>query len=40
MTAAAAPIDPLLLATARIGTFVGKIGLTNATGFFFRRGGR
>ena len=37
MTATAAPIDPLLLATARIGTFVGKNGLTNAPGFFFRR---
>lgn len=31
------PIDPLLLATVRIGTFAGKKGLTNASGFFFRR---
>lgn len=35
-----ATIDPLLLATARISTFAGKEGLTNATGFFFRRGER
>lgn len=34
---AAAPLDPLLLATARITTFAGSTGLTNATGFFFRR---
>lgn len=34
------PIDPLLLATVRIGTFTGKKGLTNASGFFFRRGER
>lgn len=38
MTAAPAAIDPLLLATARLATFVGAKGLTNATGFFFRRG--
>lgn len=30
-------IDPLLLATVRIGTFDGKRGLTSASGFFFRR---
>lgn len=32
-----ATIDPLLLATVRIGTFLGKKGLTSASGFFFRR---
>jgi hypothetical protein len=31
-------IDPLLLTTARIATFNGTLGLTNATGFFFERG--
>ncbi|MBW8847194.1 MAG: trypsin-like peptidase domain-containing protein [Burkholderiales bacterium] len=30
-------IDPLLLATVRIGTFNGTKGLTSASGFFFRR---
>jgi len=30
-------IDPLLLATARLSTFAGGSGLTNASGFFFRR---
>jgi hypothetical protein len=38
--AAPAPLDPLLLATARLSTFAGTTGLTHATGFFFRRGGR
>ncbi|RTL42197.1 MAG: serine protease [Burkholderiales bacterium] len=33
-------MDPLLLATARLSTFAGPTGLTNATGFFFRRGER
>ena len=40
MPAAPAPLDPLLLATARLSTFAGTTGLTHATGFFFRRGGR
>lgn len=31
-------IDPLLFATARLSTFSGTRGLTNASGFFFRRG--
>ncbi len=31
-------IDPLLLTTARVSTFQGMAGLTNATGFFFERG--
>lgn len=30
-------VDPLLLATARLSTFAGDCGLTNASGFFFRR---
>lgn len=30
-------IDPLLLATARLSTFLGAQYLTNASGFFFRR---
>jgi hypothetical protein len=30
-------IDPLLFATARVSTFIGTHGLTNASGFFFRR---
>lgn len=30
-------IDPLLFATARLSTFFGTQGLTNASGFFFRR---
>lgn len=30
-------MDPLLLATVRVSTFTGKLGLTNASGFFFRR---
>jgi hypothetical protein len=33
-------IDPLLFATARLSTFVGTQGLTNASGFFFRRDGK
>jgi S1-C subfamily serine protease len=33
-------IDPLLLTTARIATFDGQAGLTNATGFFFARDSR
>jgi hypothetical protein len=33
-------VDPLLLATVRLGTFAGKRGLTSASGFFFRRGER
>jgi len=37
--AALAPltVDPLLLATARVSTFDGPKGLTNASGFFFQR---
>jgi hypothetical protein len=34
------PIDPLLLAATRIGTFAGLQPLTNASGFFFEREGR
>ena len=30
-------IDPLLLSCTRIGTFVGNLGLTSATGFFLAR---
>ena len=30
-------VDPLLLATARVSTFEGQKGLTNASGFFFQR---
>jgi S1-C subfamily serine protease len=30
-------IDPLLFATVRVSTFLGTQGLTNASGFFFRR---
>jgi len=30
-------LDPLMLATVRVSTFNGARGLTNATGFFFRR---
>jgi S1-C subfamily serine protease len=30
-------IEPLLLTTARVSTFVGKSGLTEASGFFFAR---
>lgn len=33
-------IDPLLFATARVSTFLGTQGLTNASGFFFRRDGK
>jgi hypothetical protein len=33
-------IDPLLFATARLSTFLGSQGLTNASGFFFRRDDR
>lgn len=32
-----AAVDPLLLATVHIATFAGRTGLTNASGFFFRR---
>jgi S1-C subfamily serine protease len=35
-----AAVDPLLLATTRITTFVGSMARTSASGFFFRRGGR
>lgn len=31
-------IEPVLLATVRVQTFLGTTGLTNATGFFFERG--
>jgi S1-C subfamily serine protease len=40
MTKTTPPLDPLLLATARVTTFAGTAGLTSATGFFFRRGER
>jgi hypothetical protein len=33
-------VDALLLITVRVSTFNGSIGLTNATGFFFRRDNR
>jgi hypothetical protein len=33
-------IDPLLMTTVRVGTFQDQRGLTNATGFFFRRNGQ
>ena len=33
-------IEPILLAAARVSTFVGQQPLTNATGFFFERGER
>jgi hypothetical protein len=33
-------IDPLFFATARVSTFLGTRGLTNASGFFFRRDGK
>ena len=33
-------VESLLLCAARIGTFDGKRGLTNASGFFFERAGR
>ena len=36
--AAASPVDALLLATARVTTYAGTSVLTNAGGFFFRRG--
>jgi hypothetical protein len=32
-------IDPLFFATVRLSTFNGTVGLTNASGFFFRRDG-
>ena len=35
--AAPLPADPLLLATARVSTFDGPKGLTQASGFFFQR---
>ena len=31
------PVDPLLLAAARVSTFLGDHALTNASGFFFQR---
>lgn len=34
------PIDSLLLAAARLCTFVGQVPLTNASSFFFERSGR
>ena len=34
------PADPLLLATVRVSTFLGTIGLTNASGFLFERDDR
>lgn len=34
------PVDPLLLATVRVSTFRGDLGLTRASGFLFRRHGR
>jgi S1-C subfamily serine protease len=34
------PVDPLLLATARVSTFLGTQALTNASGFFFERDDR
>ena len=37
MPTLAPALDPLLLATTRISTFAGTIGLTVATGFFFQR---
>ena len=33
-------VDPLLLASARVSTFLGERGLTNASGFFFERDAR
>jgi hypothetical protein len=36
----APPVEPVFYATTRIDTFDGTRGLTNATGFFFRRAGR
>ncbi|HEV7913838.1 MAG TPA: serine protease, partial [Albitalea sp.] len=33
-------VDPLLLAAARVSTFVGDLPLTNASGFFFERDAR
>src|SRR6185369_2059690 len=38
--AAALPIEPLLLAAARVVTFEGQRLLTNASGFFFERDAR
>ena len=38
--AAGPPIEPLLLAAARVDTFEGERLLTNASGFFFERGAR
>lgn len=37
---ASPPVDPLFLATPRVDTFNGTQVLTNASGFFFRRGER
>ena len=39
-TSASLAVESLLLTAARIGTFDGKRGLTNASGFFFQRGER
>ena len=39
-SAAVFPIEPLLLAAARVNTFQGNRLLTNASGFFFERGPR
>ena len=36
----ATPIESILLTAARVCTFVGPRGLTNASGFFFERDGR
>lgn len=35
---ASPPVDPLFLATPKVGTFLGEQSLTNASGFFFARG--
>src|SRR5438067_3637649 len=37
---AAVPVDPLMLAAARVSTFVGTRGISNASGFFFERDDR
>lgn len=34
---ASPPVDPLFLATPKVGTFLGEQSLTNASGFFFAR---
>lgn len=38
--AAPTPADPLLLASVRVSTFLGTVGLTNASGFLFERDDR